>query len=205
MNNSEIIHTKYSKELIFSQTKIFHYEASPIDDYQGYGLCLLTDLKDEIINILNTCKGYFNSYGGEFWENMAHWLLKRSLVEQWNGEFRDSYIWFYIQKGMVMTTAMEPTDIYDIENIFLVLKEDNNGTCHLFSFFPLPDATPLDEIEYGMRFVIFPNNIKDEWYYHITNDEVKKLLEQEKQEKINMQKNFAELRETMKSYKTLKG
>lgn len=199
-----ILPSKFTKQLYFHKTKIFHYESSPIDDYEDYGLTHISDLKDEIIKTIESCKNYLNSYGGEFWYDMACLLLKRSLVEKWDrsSDFRDSEIWFYVDKVMRIDKNYEPTDFFDIENILLFLKEDNNGTCHLFSFFPLTDVTPLKEIKYNTRFVRFPNQTIDEWYYNIPTDQLKKMIEDEEKERIAYEKHIKEMRENFdKLYK----
>lgn len=114
----------------FHKDKIYHYTSSPIDFFEGY--VWMPDLKDRLVRFYED--NGFQTLGIRYWLDMAMMLLKRcppsSLTSQRGFQGWRCYDIFFD----VIMPPQNDKDVREIESIHLILKEDNNGTVHLFTF-----------------------------------------------------------------------
>lgn len=122
--------------LDYYKAKIFHYRASPIDRFEGY--ISIHDLKRYLIDVFK--KQPMQIHGIIRLLDQANMLIKRYHEEfSLQGyEFRDCDIYY----DVIEEKFFENQEKY-VSHIHLLLKEDNNGTMHLFTYHSLPYETDL--------------------------------------------------------------
>lgn len=112
---------------------IYRYSSAPIDNFDGYTNVFF--LKDQILDVYEENPYQWNGAG--YWLSYAAMLMKRyhEKLSLDGDDHRDYRIWFDIVKGISW-----PDQKTKIEDLHLLLKQDNNGTMHLFSFKSLNPA-----------------------------------------------------------------
>ena len=147
----------------FFTQKIYHYTSGPMDRAKCNGYISLLDIKNEIIKL---CSSEYSYYGPHYFISKIQILLKRSLVEIWDKrwDFRDDEIWVYPIR--VMYLENDDDCRYTLKDLYLYIKEDNNGTSHLFSFNKLPEKLDKD----GNTIIDFPHEYEDIWEIYPNNN-----------------------------------
>ena len=143
----------------FFKCPLKHFTSGPLDYFDNY--IELFDLKNSLIQEVRNQP--LQDKGVNCLLNEARMLLKRFNEKAiFKGDaYRDYDIWFEISRYQ---------DIYESElkmtNLRMLIKEDNNGTMHLFTF----EDLQLKENEYGELTYSFSHEFGDEWTLVTTKD-----------------------------------
>lgn len=120
------------------EEKVYHFEGAPLDYFENYiPLKYLSEKLDKL-----NWKKMTITYS-EVYRLIIRLIQEGLLIVCKNGGiiFRENNIWIYYETGEVGSDINADTYITDI---CVIMKEENNGTCHLFSFNSFKNDYPHD-------------------------------------------------------------
>lgn len=122
-------------ELDLFTTPIYRYSSGPIDNFQDY--ISVFDFKNTLLKRYS--ENIYQWYGVQYWLDYASMLLKRhhEKLNLKGEDHRDYQIWFDIDDYSTLKGN-------EIRNVYLILKQENNGIMHLLTFKTLTPVSVKD-------------------------------------------------------------